>query len=101
MDTATTVTTKWQSRIEQRRNKHDSVASYVDGLIRANHVSIEDVAPFLTADELYVVQNAVAEIARQKAEAEARAEAERLQQAEARRKLDERLAAFRQEHPFP
>jgi hypothetical protein len=106
MDTATTVTiNKWQSRIEQRRTDPRSapwaVVNYVEGLMLCNKVPFEDLAPFLTADELQAIQNKASERARQQAEAHARYEAERLQRQEEWRKLEQRIAAFRSEHPFP
>ena len=100
MTMQTTTTNKWQARIEQRRGSGEVVA-YVDGLIRINHVPIEDVAPFLAADELRAVQDAIEERARKQAEARAELEASELRRKDAQRELAQRLAVFRQANPFP
>jgi hypothetical protein len=95
----TTVTNKWQARIEQR-SEHE-VVPYVFQLVQYNHVPIEDVAPFLRADQLQSVQNAIAERARIEAQSRADAEERRLRQEDHSRQVAARIAAFRLANPFP
>jgi hypothetical protein len=93
------VNNKWQSRIEKRRNEHQNVLGYVDGIIRGNHVALEDVASFLTPDELQQLKNIIADRARTKAEEQARWEAHEREQ-QRRAEENERLrAAFWEKNP--
>jgi hypothetical protein len=94
------ITNKWQTRIEKRRNEGQNVLRYVDQIIQANHATEEDVIPFLTSDEMQELKNIVAERAKLEAEARARAEANRLEQ-ERKHEENERLRAAFWEKNFP
>jgi hypothetical protein len=70
--TVTATDSKWKARIEQRRKEGGrSVLNYVNQIIRCNNVLLEDVASFLTSDEVQQLRNIIAD--REKAEAEAAA----------------------------
>jgi hypothetical protein len=84
--TDTTLNNKWQARIEARRTgahrMGNEVVSYVEELLRDNHVTVDDVAAFLTPDELHTIHEHVENLARKRAE-NARQAAERHAQHEA------------------
>jgi len=92
-------TNKWQNRIEKRRNDSLNVAGYVDQLIRSSHASLDDVEPFLTADESQEVKTALAERERRKADGRALAEAQRREQERKDEENRRLLAAFWQRNP--
>jgi hypothetical protein len=91
--------TKWQARIEKRRNEGVDVLGYVDQIVRAKHVSLDEVTTFLNPEELQAMQSLVAQRAKEKAELEAQREAAAL---EYEREIEEhkRLqAAFWEKNP--
>jgi hypothetical protein len=88
------MTDKWQSRIGKRRNENRDVLGYVNGLIRDNHVILEEVAATLTPDELQQIKDTLAERARKEADEKARWEAESLERKRKDEENQRRLAAF-------
>jgi hypothetical protein len=84
-------TNKWAARIEERRKENrysHHVEGYVMGLVTANHVSLDELKPWLTPDEIAYIE----EQARLKAEADARAKAE----SEERRRIEAQEEEARQ-----
>ena len=63
--TQTNQPTKWQARIEKRRNERGDVLGYVDQIIRDSKVPLDDVAAFLTPEELREITYHIAHRAKQ------------------------------------
>jgi hypothetical protein len=92
--TQTNQPAKWQARIEKRRNERGDVLGYVDQIIRDNKVPVDDVAAFLTAEELQEINYRVAYRAKQEAAAKAQNEADRLKREIRVEENDRQRAAF-------
>jgi hypothetical protein len=93
---------KWQGRIEKRRNDpYGSVVAYVDGIVRNNHVALEEVAQVLTPNELQEIKDIQMKRAKEKAESEARMEADRLERERKYQQNQARLGAFWENNPPP
>jgi hypothetical protein len=99
--TNTPTTNKWQARIEKRRSdgQNGAVSCYVDGIIRDNHVSLDDVESCLTSDELQAVRDMLAERAKRQAEEKAQEEAHRLKRQRWVEENNRLMAAFYEKNP--
>jgi hypothetical protein len=97
--TQTNEPTKWQARIEKRRNERHDVLGYVEQIIRDSKVPLDDVAAFLTPEELEETQYRIKHRAKKEAAARARMEADALERAIKYEENKRRRAAFWKSNP--
>jgi hypothetical protein len=90
---------KWQNRIEKRRNERGDVLGYVEQIIRDSKVPLDDVAAFLTPEELEETKYRIKHRAKEEAAARARMEADALARAIKYEENKRARAAFWKSNP--